>query len=202
MSSTCSVLPRDLVSVEVAAEQVGAHPQTLLTRSTFPVHYPVLAPERPQMANPRPTPKPEILSSALATGHQRQPCRLFPRPPPSELKMIVGSLGIPWGSRRQAMNRRPIRGWTKPLHECGMKAGSMPERLLIGPGSPHSIDPVYPELSPPPEPCRDYRHLPVRENPGYCPSCSVHVPTCGRPLTACGRNRRNRWRSKSRPSAA
>src|SRR5271157_6448009 len=46
MSSTCSVLPRDLVSVEVAAEQVGAHPQTLLTRSTFPVHYPVLAPER------------------------------------------------------------------------------------------------------------------------------------------------------------
>jgi len=25
MSSTCSVLPRDLVSVEVAAEQVGAH---------------------------------------------------------------------------------------------------------------------------------------------------------------------------------
>ena len=37
MSSTCSVLPRDLVSVEVAAEQVGAHPQTLLTRSTFPV---------------------------------------------------------------------------------------------------------------------------------------------------------------------
>ena len=37
MSSTCSVPPRDLVSVEVAAEQVGADPQTLLTRSTFPV---------------------------------------------------------------------------------------------------------------------------------------------------------------------
>ena len=33
MSSTCSVLPRDLVSVEVAAEQVGARPQTLLTRA-------------------------------------------------------------------------------------------------------------------------------------------------------------------------
>ena len=45
-SSTCSVLPRDLVSVEVAAEQAGALPQTLLTRSTFPVLYPVLAPER------------------------------------------------------------------------------------------------------------------------------------------------------------
>ena len=41
MSSTCSVPPRDLVSVEVAAEQVGAHPQTLLTKSTFPVRYPV-----------------------------------------------------------------------------------------------------------------------------------------------------------------
>src|SRR5208283_4935061 len=51
------------------------------------------------------------------------------------------------------MNWRPIRGWTKPLHERGMKAGSMPERLLIGPGSPPSIDPVHPELSPPPEPC-------------------------------------------------
>ena len=37
MSSTCSVLPRDLVSVEVAAEKVGAHPQTLLTSATIPV---------------------------------------------------------------------------------------------------------------------------------------------------------------------
>src|SRR5271166_965426 len=46
MSTTCSVLPRDLVSVEIAAEQFGAHPQTLLTSSKFPVHYPVLAPER------------------------------------------------------------------------------------------------------------------------------------------------------------
>ena len=41
-----SVLSRDLVSVEVAAEQVGTHPQTLLTRCTFPVRYPVRAPER------------------------------------------------------------------------------------------------------------------------------------------------------------
>jgi len=45
MSSACSGFPRDLVSVEVAAEHVGAHPQTLLTRSTFPVRYPVRAPE-------------------------------------------------------------------------------------------------------------------------------------------------------------
>ena len=46
MSSASSVLPSDLVSVEVAALQVGAHPQTSLTRCTFPVLYPVLAPER------------------------------------------------------------------------------------------------------------------------------------------------------------
>ena len=39
-------IPRDLVSVEVAAQQVGAHPQTLLTRSTFPVRDPGAAPER------------------------------------------------------------------------------------------------------------------------------------------------------------
>ena len=84
MSSASSVLPSDLVSVEVAAQQVGAPPsdlvdqvhvsgalsgactgkgsqmanprptpkpgnlgpQTSLTRCTFPVLYPVLAPER------------------------------------------------------------------------------------------------------------------------------------------------------------
>jgi len=46
MSSASSVLPSDLVSVEVAAQQVGAHPQTSLTRCTFPVRYPVRAPER------------------------------------------------------------------------------------------------------------------------------------------------------------
>ena len=46
MSSASSVLPSDLVSVEVAAQQVGAHPQTSLTRCMFPVLYPVLAPER------------------------------------------------------------------------------------------------------------------------------------------------------------
>src|SRR5208337_1100319 len=51
------------------------------------------------------------------------------------------------------MNWRPIRGWTRLLHEREMKADSMPERLLIGPGSPPSLDPVYPELSPSPEPC-------------------------------------------------
>src|SRR5271166_6396851 len=52
------------------------------------------------------------------------------------------------------MNWRPIRGWTRLLHEREMKADSMPDRLLIGPGSPPSLDSVYPELSPPLEPCR------------------------------------------------
>ena len=46
MSSASSVLPSDLVSVKVAAQQVGAHPQTSLTGCTFPVLYPVPAPER------------------------------------------------------------------------------------------------------------------------------------------------------------
>ena len=54
MSSTCLVLSRDLVSVEVAARQAGAHPQTSLTRSTFPVLFPVLAPERPPDGKPTP----------------------------------------------------------------------------------------------------------------------------------------------------
>ena len=144
MSSACSVLPRDLVSVEVAAQQVGAHPQTLLTRSTFPVRYPVRAPERgprwqthAQRRNLRISVRVDQVhvSGALSgacTG--KGPQMADPRPTP------------------KPANWRPIRGWTKPVHEREMKADSMPERLLNGPGSPPSIDPVYPELSPPSEP--------------------------------------------------
>ena len=47
----------------------------------------------------KPTPNAETWESrsALATRHRRRPCRLFPRPPPRGLKIIVGSFGIPWG---------------------------------------------------------------------------------------------------------
>ena len=44
----------------------------------------------------------------------------------------------------------------------------MPERLLIGPGSPPSIDPVYPELSPPPEPCLNMDGPLVEIGSGSC----------------------------------
>src|SRR5271157_629627 len=113
MSSTCSVLPRDLVSVEVAAEQVGAHPQTLLTRSTFPVHYPVLAPERPQMANPRPTPKPENLRPPWPPGTSGNPAGYSRGRPLRELKMIAGSLGIPWGLTPPGYEPAPHTGLDK-----------------------------------------------------------------------------------------
>ena len=74
MSSTCSVLPRDLVSVEVAAEQVGAHPQTLLTRCTSPVRYPVCGTGKgSQMANPHPTPKLENLRPPWPPGTSGNP---------------------------------------------------------------------------------------------------------------------------------
>ena len=48
---------RDLVAGEVVAGQAGAHPRTLVTRSTFPELYPVLAPERPPDGKPAPTSK-------------------------------------------------------------------------------------------------------------------------------------------------
>ena len=48
---------RDLVAGEVVAGQAGAHPRTLVTRSTFPGLYPVLAPERPPDGKPAPTSK-------------------------------------------------------------------------------------------------------------------------------------------------
>ena len=47
----------DLVAGEVAAGQAGAQPGTLVTRSTFPELYPVLAPERPPDGEPAPTSK-------------------------------------------------------------------------------------------------------------------------------------------------
>ena len=58
MSSASSVLPSDLVSVVVAAQQVGAHPQTSLTRCTFPVLFRCLHRKGVPDGNPRPTPKP------------------------------------------------------------------------------------------------------------------------------------------------
>ncbi len=57
MSSASSVLPSDLVSVEVAAQQVGAHPQTSLTRCTFPVLSRCL--HRKGAPNGKPTPNAE-----------------------------------------------------------------------------------------------------------------------------------------------
>ena len=45
----------DLVAGEVVAGQAGAHPGTLVTRSTFPELYSVLAPERPPDGKPAPT---------------------------------------------------------------------------------------------------------------------------------------------------
>ncbi len=60
MSSTCSVPPRELVSVEVAAQQVGAHPSDLVDQVHVSGAYPVRHRKGPQMANPRPTPKPSI----------------------------------------------------------------------------------------------------------------------------------------------
>ena len=50
-------LAGDLVAGEVAAGQAGAHPGTLVTGSTFPGFYPVLAPERPPDGEPAPTSK-------------------------------------------------------------------------------------------------------------------------------------------------
>ncbi len=47
----------DLVAGEVVAGQADAHPGTLVTGSTFPMLYPVLAPERPPDGKPAPTSK-------------------------------------------------------------------------------------------------------------------------------------------------
>ena len=144
MSSTCSVLPRDLVSVEVAAQQVGPPPSDLVDQVHVSGAY-ASPPER------GPDGKRQNLGISVRPGHPAQAATLpaIPRPPPSGAQDDRWFVGEPLGLDTAAMDWHPIRGWIKPLHERGMKADSMPERLLIGPGSPPSIDPVYPELPPP-----------------------------------------------------
>ena len=63
----------------------------------------------------KPTPNAETWESrsALATRHQRRPCRLFPRPPPRGLKIIVGSFGIPWGLTPPGYELAPHTGLDK-----------------------------------------------------------------------------------------
>ena len=50
-----------------------------------------------QMANPRPTPKPEDLRPPWPPGTSGNPAGYSRGRPLRGLKMIVGSLGIPWG---------------------------------------------------------------------------------------------------------
>ena len=74
MSSTCSVPPRDLVSVEVAARASWRPPSDLVDQ----VHDSgALTDARtrkgPQMANPRPTPKPENLRPPWPPGTSGNP---------------------------------------------------------------------------------------------------------------------------------
>ncbi len=107
----------------------------------------------PQIANPRPTPKPGNLGPPWPPGTGGDPAGYSRGRPLGGSRLSLVRSGSPGADAGQAMNWRPIRGWTRLLHERGMKADSMPERLLIGPGSPPSLDPVYPELSPPLEPC-------------------------------------------------
>ena len=113
MSRACSALPRDLVSVAVAAEQVVAHPQTLLTRSTFPVRYPVR--HRKGAPDGKPTRNAETWESrpALATRHQREPCRLFPRPPPSGAQDDRWFVGDPLGLTPPGYELAPHTGLDK-----------------------------------------------------------------------------------------
>ena len=50
----CRLVPDRPARDLAAAEQVGAHPSTLLTRPAFPVLFPVLAPEKPPDGEPPP----------------------------------------------------------------------------------------------------------------------------------------------------
>ena len=94
MPSTCSVLPRDLASVEVVAKQVGRPPSDLVDQ----VHVSgalsgACTGKGPQMANRAPNAETWESRSALAIRYERQPCRLFPRPPPTFQTYVRPLLG-------------------------------------------------------------------------------------------------------------
>ena len=122
------------------------HPQTLLTRSTFPVRtgkgptwqthaqrrnlrisvcvdqvhvsgaYPVRTGKRPQWQTHAQRRNLSIFGTAPGHPDKRQPCRLLRGRPIRGLKMIVGSFGTP-GAGADVDGLAPDRGWTMPLHE-------------------------------------------------------------------------------------
>ncbi len=118
------------------------------------MRYPVRAPERGPRSQTHAQRR--NLGISVRPGHPAPAATLpaIPAAAPSGAQDYRWSVRDPLGLTPPGYDWRPIRGWTRLLHEREMKADSMPERLLIGPGSPPSIDPVYPELSPPLEPCR------------------------------------------------
>ncbi len=69
MPSTCSVLPRVLAAVEVADEQVDAHPHTLLIGCTQPMR----TGKGPQMANSHPKLNPQNLRPPWPSGTSGNP---------------------------------------------------------------------------------------------------------------------------------
>ena len=59
LSGACTGKGSQMANPRPTPKPGNLGPQTSLTRCTFPVPYPVLAPGKgPRMANPRPTPKP------------------------------------------------------------------------------------------------------------------------------------------------
>ena len=98
-------------------------------RCTFPVSYPVLAPERgPGFANPRPT---RNLGISVRPGHPARAATLpgySPRPPPGGSRLWFVDSGTPWSSSRPLWSCAPSRGLSTRLStERGMKADSMPK---------------------------------------------------------------------------
>ena len=119
------------------------------------MRYPVRAPERgPRWQTHA---QRRNLGISVRPGHPAPAATLpaIPAAAPSGAQDYRWFVRDPLGLTPPGYELAPIRGWTRLLHERGMKADSMPERLLIGPGSPPSLDPVYPELSPPLEPCQN-----------------------------------------------
>ena len=147
ISRTRSLPPRDRVPVAVAARRVGAHPPTGLPRPTFPVRYPVRAPER--ATDGRPTPHAATFdfrsSWTGSTFPVRDPVRAPERGPDGRPTPHAATFDF-----RSARAARGAAGPPGRLLPRPPPAGAEGARWLVG--DPPGLTPPVSERAPPPGP--------------------------------------------------
>ena len=144
MSSTCSGFPRDLLSVEVAAEQVGAPSDLVDQVQVSGALSGARTGKGSQMANPHPTPKPENLRPPWPKGTSGNPAGSSRGRRISDAierqideKALDREFGATESIGTTHVSRVREHGWPSPLRltlELSEVSPSLRFRLVIGKG--------------------------------------------------------------------